>query len=68
MVGDSGRVGLIYISYTARRHVMQPLEPKRRNASSNVCVPKMFVRTKRPGSRTARPLCDSAAKFTMMST
>src|SRR5204862_2283623 len=43
------------------------MPPVVRAASSSVCVPRTFVRKKRPGSTTARLLCDSAAKLTMVS-
>src|ERR687892_1259798 len=41
--------------------------PTVRAASSKVWLPRTLVRKKRPGSSTARLLCDSAAKFTITS-
>ena len=41
--------------------------PARRAASSMVWVPSTLVRKKRAGSKMARLLCDSAAKWTTVS-
>ena len=51
----------------ARRDVVEALDAGRRGRSQSAWVPSTLVRKNRPGSRTARLLCDSAAKFTTTS-
>jgi hypothetical protein len=48
--------------------VVEPRHADLPGGLSSVWVPSTLVRKNRPGSRIARLLCDSAAKFTTTST